>query len=96
MGPKDLAKEEARAIRRDTGLKQQLPLSTLATSILALLDVIQGDMLARATAVRDNHLKYVEEWSAFVPALDAKNLVMIPWCEEIACEDQIKERSSRV
>ncbi len=28
-----------------------------------------------------------------MPALDRRNLVLAPWCERIACEEQVKERT---
>ncbi|KNE72855.1 proline-tRNA ligase [Allomyces macrogynus ATCC 38327] len=58
----------------------------------------QADMLAKATKERDEHLKVIEDWNegaGFTALLDAKNLVMAPWCTEPACEDQVKDRSAR-
>lgn len=40
-----------------------------------------------------SRLKVITEWKDFVPALDKKNIAVIPWCEVEACEDDIKERS---
>lgn len=96
MGPRDIEKNEVLTVRRDTGTKQPTPMATLATDIPRLLTTIQADMLARATAVRDARLKRVTRWEDFVPALDGKNLLLVPWCERTACEDEIKERSGKV
>jgi prolyl-tRNA synthetase len=90
-----LAANETRAVRRDDGSKQQLALATVTTTVPALLETIQSDMLKRATQVRDSRLKHVTEWKDFCPALDSKSLVMIPWCEAVKCEEQIKENSAR-
>lgn len=38
-------------------------------------------------------LKVVTNWEDVVPTLDEKNVVVLPWCEVIECEDNIKERS---
>lgn len=95
LGPKDLEKDEARAVLRYNGAKQQMALSALSESIPSLLNAIQSDMLLKATKERDGLLKLVTEWKDFVPALDGKNLVMIPWCEQTPCEEQIKEKSAR-
>jgi prolyl-tRNA synthetase len=32
-------------------------------------------------------------WAEFVPALDRKCIVLAPWCERIACEEIVKERT---
>ena len=96
VGPKDVEKNEVRSVRRDNSDKQQLPLADLKNAVPALLDRMQKDMLERATRVRNERLRYVTDWKDFVPALDGKNLVMIPWCEQVMCEEEIKERSARV
>ena len=96
LGPRDLQKQEVRYVRRDNGEKAQMSMVDLAPALHSLLTTVQADMLQRATAVRDARLKHVTEWKDFVPALDGKNLVMIPWCETVKCEEQIKENSSRV
>jgi prolyl-tRNA synthetase len=71
-------------------------LTELPQTITGLLDTIQRDMFQRAVKTRNEQLKYVTEWNDFVPALNAKNLVMIPWCEQVQCEESIKERSTKV
>lgn len=82
-------------MRRDTGVKAPLPLADIASTVPALLDTIQRDMFARARAAYFARVKEVTEWAALVPALEDKNIVVIPWCEREACEDDIKERSAR-
>ncbi len=95
VGFKDLAANETRAVRRDNGAKQQLSLANITQTIPSLLETIQADMLERATRVRNERVKHVTDWKDFVPSLDGKNFVMIPWCEQVQCEEGIKERSSR-
>ncbi|KAI9178824.1 ribose-phosphate pyrophosphokinase 1 [Blastocladiella emersonii ATCC 22665] len=98
VGPKDMAKDQVLSVRRDTGAKAPLAKADLTSSIRDMLDTIQADMLAKATAERDAHLKVIEEWNegeGFVSLLDAKNIVMAPWCLEPECEDAIKDRSAR-
>ncbi len=56
-----------------------------------LLETIQQDMYNKAAAAYSAHRIKVEPWDAVVPALDAKNVVIIPHCLEPACEDKIKE-----
>ena len=95
IGPIDLAKQSTLAVRRDTGAKAPIALASLETDVPALLETIQSDMYARAKATYDSRIVAVTDWKDFVPALDKKNIVVIPWCEEEACEDDIKERSGR-
>ena len=36
----------------------------------------------------------VTKWDDFVPALDAKKMILAPWCEEVAVEEDVKTRSA--
>ena len=94
LGPKDLKKGCTRCVRRDNFEGQDLQLQQLSQSVSDLLECIQKDMFDRARDVRDNHVKHVEEWKDFVPALNTRNLVLAPWCEVTTCEEDVKTRSS--
>lgn len=61
----------------------------------ALLEVIQKDLFTRARDSYQGRLKAITNWEDLVPALDNKNVVVLPWCEREQCEDDIKERSAR-
>ncbi|KAF9300001.1 hypothetical protein BGZ74_008411 [Mortierella antarctica] len=95
LGPKDVKNNQIMAARRDNGAKIALQQTTLVSEVRDLLDIIQRDMFNRAKEIRDANVVFIEEWKDFVPALDKKQLCLIPWCEESDCEDRIKERSSR-
>jgi prolyl-tRNA synthetase len=95
IGPKDLEKKQVLTVRRDNGAKAPMPLADLAAGVPKLLETIQADMFARAKATYDSRLKEVTRWEDVVPTLDDKCVVVMPWCEEEACEDDIKERSGR-
>lgn len=95
IGPKDLAKGEYIAMRRDTFEKTTYKLSSVTTDIPALLKTIQKDMYLRAKNDFDTHIVKLTEWKDVVPTLDAKNVILIPWCEDSECEDTIKDRSAK-
>jgi prolyl-tRNA synthetase len=95
IGPNDLAKQQTLSVRRDTGAKNPVDLANIGPTVTALLDTIQSDMFSKAKATYDSSIKEITHWDDFVPALDAKNIVAIPWCEVEECEDDIKERSGR-
>ncbi|TFK19812.1 proline-tRNA ligase [Coprinopsis marcescibilis] len=95
IGPNDLAKNQTLTVRRDTGVKNPLSLDTIESTIPELLATIQSDLFTKAQATYASRVKQVTEWAEVVPALDAKNVVVIPWCEREQCEDEIKERSAR-
>ncbi|KAJ2724277.1 hypothetical protein GGI07_002050 [Coemansia sp. Benny D115] len=95
IGPKDLEKQAVLSVRRDTFAKAPLALDDLETSIQLLLSKMQAEMLDRARATMAERVKIVLKWNEFVPTLDQKCLALIPWCERVECEEEIKERSSR-
>ena len=52
-------------------------------------------MFNKAKEVYDSRIVEVTKWDDFVPALDNKNNVVIPWYDREVYEDDIKERSGR-
>ncbi|EJT99274.1 prolyl-tRNA synthetase [Dacryopinax primogenitus] len=96
IGPADLEKQQTVAVRRDTGAKTPLKMATAVEDVKQLLETIQSDMYNKAKATYNSRVKIVTEWKDFVPTLDSKCVVIMPWCEIEACEDDIKERSGRV
>lgn len=95
LGPKDLANESVVSVRRYDGTKQSLPLGSLLKDVTVLLDQIHNDMYNHADKEFRAHRKIVTEWDDFTRTLNAKNHVIIPWCESEECEDKIKDRSAR-
>ncbi|KAJ6113541.1 hypothetical protein N7523_006858 [Penicillium sp. IBT 18751x] len=98
FGPGESAGHFVTAARRDIpgkDGKSPIPIPDLATAVPALLETIQADMLKRATLEFDSHRKIITNWDEFVPELNQKNLLMVPFCLTEACEDQIKDMSAR-
>ncbi|KAI5866708.1 proline-tRNA ligase-like protein [Durotheca rogersii] len=91
LGPKDVAKGVVSFARRDSGEKGTIPVEELAARVPALLETIQADMYSRAEKAYREHRVVVQAWDAVVPALDARNVVIIPFCLDGKCEDRIKE-----
>lgn len=91
FGPKDAAKDAVAWARRDTGEKGTTSIADVATAVPALLETIQADMYARADKSFREHRLQLTNWDDVIPALDSKNVVLIPHCLGMACEDRIKE-----
>jgi prolyl-tRNA synthetase len=53
VGPRDVAEGVVTVVRRDLGTKESVPMATVAVDTPELLECIQTDMLAMATAERD-------------------------------------------
>eukprot|EP00166_Cyanidium_caldarium_P005413 ctg_653.g284 len=65
----------------------------LADAVHALLERVQADMLARATAERNAHIGRAADWEAFMRLLEAGHMILTPWCNAGECEEQVKQRS---
>jgi prolyl-tRNA synthetase len=79
--------------RRDTRDKETVPLAELGARAAALLETQQAALLAKATAERNACIATITQWKDFVPALDAKKMVLAPWCEDPESEEWAKKKS---
>lgn len=95
FGPKDAAKEVVSYARRDTGEKGTIPIADVGTQIPELLETIQKDMYQKAEIAFREHRLQITKWDEVLPALDNKNVVLIPFCLDGKCEDRIKELTTR-
>jgi prolyl-tRNA synthetase len=78
VGPRDLAADAATLVRRDTGVKEQVPLASLGARVEGLVADIQAEMLADAVARRDAN---IAEASDLVEAAAActTGFARLPW-----------------
>ena len=95
FGPKDAAAHQVTTSRRDIEGKGTIQISELATGVQELLDTIQKDLYDRADEKFKSHVKKISNWDDFVPALNSKNVCLIPSCLTEKCEDEIKDLSAR-
>jgi len=93
VGPKDVKADGFVAVRRDTGDKIKMSRATAAKEITDLLVNIQTSMFNKAKSDMDSHLSVVEEWDAFLSALDQQHIIMAPFCGAEDCEDKVKDLS---
>ena len=70
IGPKDLEKNQAVLVRRDTHEKTFVSLDNLEEEIGKLLETIQSDMFARAKAHLEAHTSQAVTWDAFVDTIN--------------------------
>lgn len=95
IGPKDIEKGTALAMRRDTLEKLPVPLSDIGSQALHLLDEIHLGMLRKAQAYLDAHTYDCTTLEEMGERLDhGKGYVRAMWCGDRACEDAIKEKFS--
>lgn len=94
IGPRDLQNEQCVLVRRDTGEKSTVPLSSLEQEIPRLLDDIHMNMyntaekrlndMTYSASTYDEFKKIFERGNGFVKAM---------WCGDRECEEKIKEET---
>ncbi|MGH7632383.1 MAG: proline--tRNA ligase [Gemmatimonadaceae bacterium] len=95
LGPRDLDRQQAVVVRRDTGEKAAVPLGDLPARLDALLDTVQATMLETARARREaNSLRGDITYDRFREIMDGDGaFVYAGWCGDAACEAAVKEET---
>jgi len=91
IGPRDVKAGQAVLVRRDTKVKETVPLAELGTRVPALLDAIQAGLLAQARVHLEANIRDASDYGTFKDILENKRgFVRAPWCGGEACESRIK------
>jgi prolyl-tRNA synthetase len=93
IGPRDVEKESVVLARRDVPGKPGktfAPMAGLADATGDLLQLIQADLLAAATAFRDAHIHEAKDYDE-LKQIVTDAWARAYWCGDIACETEIKE-----
>lgn len=95
IGPRDLDKNQAVLVRRDTGEKVPASLDTIGEDLEDLLETMQDAMLAAARERREaNSVRGRITYDRFREIMDGEGaFVYAGWCGDAACEAAIKEET---
>ncbi|XP_038972835.1 proline--tRNA ligase, cytoplasmic isoform X2 [Phoenix dactylifera] len=93
IGPKDLANNQVRVVRRDNGAKMDIPMHSLVEKVKEILSYIQESLFNAAKQKRDACIKVINTWDEFIAALNDKKLILAPWCDEEDVEKDVKART---
>ena len=96
IGPKDVQNGTAALSRRDIpgrDGKSFAPMATLESSVPALLQTIQNNLLAKATAFRDSHIFEVSDYDSFKQVVSEQGWAYAWWSDDSDNEARIKEET---
>jgi prolyl-tRNA synthetase len=95
LGPRDLEKQQAVLVRRDTKEKKSVSLDVLGEEVEELLDTIQTDMLTAARDRREaNSIRGGITYDRFREVMDGEGaFVYAGWCGSSDCEARIKDET---
>jgi len=84
IGPRDLKNEAVMVVRRDTGEKEQIPLSGLGTSVLERFKLIHASMFEKAQAELNDRIYDCKSLDEIREKLQ-EGIVRTYWCGEEKC-----------
>ena len=94
IGPKDIEVGQAVIVRRDNREKTVVSLDNITEAVGEILEKMQTDMLAKATAHRDANTHEAHNWEEFTDILTRKQgFIKAMWCGDRACEEAIKDET---
>lgn len=92
IGAKDINSNSVRVVKRHN--KQVLTLDWDSLDrVKDILEEIQHEMYVTQKETLQSRVKNARDWDEFLTFLNAKNLVLTPWCERTECEESVKQRS---
>jgi prolyl-tRNA synthetase len=94
IGPKDLKDNQVVLVRRDLGKKEVVKVKDLDKKVKDSLDSMQKDLFNKAKKFLEGSVVEVKDWKQFVKAVEDKKLVKALWCEEVECEEWIKDKAN--
>ena len=94
IGPKDIEAGQAVIVRRDNREKAVVSLDNITEAVGEILEKMQADMLAKATAHRDANTHEAHNLEEFTDILTRKQgFIKAMWCGDRACEEAIKDET---
>ena len=95
MGPKDIENNQAVLVRRDTREKTVVCLDNIKEEVKKMLDLIQADLLKKATAHLEETTSIAHNYEEFKDIAENKpGFIKAMWCGELDCELKIKEETT--
>ncbi|MCT4686974.1 proline--tRNA ligase [Vallitalea sp.] len=94
LGPKDIEKNQAVIVRRDTREKYFVSLDELHHKVTELLEDVQKSMLEKARIHRDKHTYTATTMDELSDIMNNNpGFVKAMWCGDTSCEEKIKEET---
>lgn len=94
IGPKDIKEKQVIAVRRDTGKKEAISLTSLNKKLPEILKDIQRSMFEEALKFQNENTHEVQNFKDFKAIMESKRgFIKALWCGNQDCEEKIKEET---
>ncbi len=94
VGSRDLENGVITYARRDTNVKDTMPVANIEKQIATLLEEIQQNMLATARQKNAEHIIDVDNRADVEKVVNQGNFVRVTWCGDRACEEKLKQETA--
>ncbi|CRH02567.1 proline--tRNA ligase, putative [Plasmodium relictum] len=96
VGPKDIQNNSCVFVRRDNNEKVNVKKESVLLETQQMLVDIHKNLFLKAKKKLDESIVKVTDFSEVMDALNKKKMILAPWCEDIATEDEIKKETQRL
>ena len=93
IGPKDIAKNQVVAVRRDNSNKETVKIKDLDKKIKDTLEDIQNNLFAKAKKFLKENIVEAKRWEEFLKHIKNRKLAKVSFCGNAECEDLIKDKT---
>jgi len=93
IGPKDIKKQQVVLVRRDTGIKEALPVKELVVRTIKILADIQDNLYNKAKKFLDKSIVKVNSMNEFKKVINKGKIAFTPWCNSEECEADIRDKT---
>ncbi len=93
IGPKDISKNQAVLVRRDTNEKKVVKLAKLDSAIQGVLKQIQSNLYVKAKKYLDRSIVNVKSVAELKKAVSSGKIGRAYWCGTVKSEDEIKSKT---
>ncbi len=91
IGPRDLAKNQVMAARRDKMEKTIIPENDLVLTLKKWLEDIQNNLYFSAKSRLEKNIRFAESYDDFKDVIEQKRgFIKTYWCGNSECEEQVK------
>ena len=94
IGPKDIAKQQVKLVRRVDGKKSFVAEADLLEQVALTMEDIHATMLKTATEKLLSKRAQATDWGTFMDELNQMKYIETPWCTAPSCEEDVKTKSA--
>jgi prolyl-tRNA synthetase len=94
IGEKEIESQKLTAVRRDSGERLEIPITTVADQVKETLENIQTNLFEQADTFLKENTHEVKNYEEFKKVMETtRGFIRAFWCENPECEAKIKEET---